>query len=141
MNDIDCLCGDEQNPGYDNPPLKQTHLRPMYFNKTDVAASATAQAITLESDQEGRINRLAVFVYTQAGTGASPAGKIAVVHYTGWLYNNGIKGQKFDSSVDRGKPFEFPVGQGRVIKGWEQGVSGMQVGGKRELVIPLTGVH
>ena len=75
---------------------------------------------------------------TQAGTGASPAGKIAVVHYTGWLYNNGAKGQKFDSSVDRGKPFEFPVGQGRVIKGWDEGVASMKVGGKRTLIIPAS---
>src|SRR5688572_26042739 len=57
---------------------------------------------------------------TKAGTGASPRqGQTAVVHYTGWLYENGAKGKKFDSSVDRGQPFEFPVGQGRVIKGWD----------------------
>jgi peptidylprolyl isomerase len=70
------------------------------------------------------------------GTGASPAGKIAVVHYTGWLYANGAKGQKFDSSVDRGQPFEFPVGAGRVIKGWDEGVATMKVGGERTLIIP-----
>ncbi len=70
------------------------------------------------------------------GAGASPAGKIAVVHYTGWLYENGAKGQKFDSSVDRGQPFEFPVGAGRVIKGWDEGVATMKVGGKRTLIVP-----
>ena len=70
------------------------------------------------------------------GTGASPAGKTAVVHYTGWLYDNGAKSKKFDSSVDRGQPFEFPVGQGRVIKGWDEGVATMKVGGKRTLIIP-----
>lgn len=63
---------------------------------------------------------------------AAVAGKTVVVHYTGWL----LDGAKFDSSVDRGTPFEFPLGAGRVIKGWEEGVSGMNIGGKRELIIP-----
>jgi peptidylprolyl isomerase len=74
---------------------------------------------------------------TTPGTGASPkTGDTCVMHYTGWLYANGQKGQKFDSSVDRGKPFEFPIGVGRVIKGWDEGVSTMKVGGKRTLIIP-----
>jgi peptidylprolyl isomerase len=58
------------------------------------------------------------------------------MHYTGWLYTNGQKGNKFDSSVDRGEPFEFQIGVGQVIKGWDEGVSSMKVGGKRTLVIP-----
>jgi peptidylprolyl isomerase len=71
------------------------------------------------------------------GTGASPQrGQICIMHYTGWLYTNGIKGKKFDSSVDRGQPFEFPIGTGRVIKGWDEGVATMKVGGKRTLIIP-----
>ena len=74
---------------------------------------------------------------TIVGTGASPQrGQTAVVHYTGWLYVNGVKGKKFDSSVDRNEPFEFPVGMGRVIKGWDEGVASMKVGGKRTLIIP-----
>ena len=74
---------------------------------------------------------------TKAGAGASPRqGQTAVVHYTGWLYENGAKGKKFDSSVDRGQPFEFPVGQGRVIKGWDEGVASMKIGGKRTLIVP-----
>jgi len=74
---------------------------------------------------------------TKVGTGASPRpNQTAVVHYTGWLYTNGAKGQKFDSSVDRGEPFEFPVGQGRVIKGWDEGVATMKIGGKRTLIVP-----
>jgi peptidylprolyl isomerase len=73
----------------------------------------------------------------KVGTGDSPKkGQLAVVHYTGWLWENGAKGKKFDSSVDRGQPFTFPVGQGRVIKGWDEGVSTMKVGGKRILLIP-----
>jgi len=71
------------------------------------------------------------------GTGASPkTGQICVMDYTGWLWENGAKGKKFDSSVDRGTPFEFPLGQGRVIKGWDEGVATMKVGGKRLLLIP-----
>ncbi|WP_284694258.1 FKBP-type peptidyl-prolyl cis-trans isomerase [Rhodoplanes serenus] len=71
------------------------------------------------------------------GTGATPRqGQTCVMHYTGWLYENGTKGKKFDSSVDRGRPFEFPLGMGRVIKGWDEGVATMKVGGKRTLVIP-----
>jgi peptidylprolyl isomerase len=74
---------------------------------------------------------------TVPGTGESPAqGQTCVMHYTGWLWVNGAKGTKFDSSVDRGKPFTFPIGVGRVIKGWDEGVASMKVGGKRTLVIP-----
>ncbi|MDH3914523.1 MAG: FKBP-type peptidyl-prolyl cis-trans isomerase [Chromatiales bacterium] len=79
---------------------------------------------------------------TELAAGEGPAiaaGSVAVVHYTGWLYDPAAedgKGRKFDSSVDRGKPFSFPLGAGRVIKGWDEGVAGMQVGGKRRLVIP-----
>jgi peptidylprolyl isomerase len=71
------------------------------------------------------------------GTGASPKpGQTCVMHYTGWLYENGQKGKKFDSSVDRNEPFEFPIGQKRVIGGWDEGVATMHVGGKRTLIIP-----
>ena len=74
---------------------------------------------------------------TKVGTGATPkTGQTCVMHYTGWLYENGAKGKKFDSSVDRGEPFEFPIGTGRVIKGWDEGVATMKVGGKRTLIIP-----
>ena len=74
---------------------------------------------------------------TAAGQGASPAtGQTCVMHYTGWLYKDGVKGSKFDSSVDRGQPFEFTIGVGQVIKGWDEGVATMKVGGKRTLIIP-----
>lgn len=77
---------------------------------------------------------------TVIGDGATAdAGKLVVVHYTGWLYEPGAeedKGAKFDSSLDRSDPFVFPLGAGRVIKGWDEGVAGMQVGGKRTLIIP-----
>ena len=74
---------------------------------------------------------------TKVGTGPMPKpGQICVVHYTGWLYQDGQKGRKFDSSVDRNEPLEFPVGQRKVIAGWDEGVSSMKVGGKRTLIIP-----
>jgi FKBP-type peptidyl-prolyl cis-trans isomerase FkpA len=73
------------------------------------------------------------YVDLVVGTGLeAKAGQTVVVHYTGWLTD----GQKFDSSVDSGKPFSFPLGAGRVIKGWDEGVAGMKVGGKRKLMIP-----
>jgi peptidylprolyl isomerase len=74
---------------------------------------------------------------TQPGTGASPkTGQPCVMHYTGWLYENSTKGKKFDSSVDRNEPFEFKIGVGQVIRGWDEGVATMKVGGKRTLIIP-----
>lgn len=73
----------------------------------------------------------------KVGTGAEAlSGKTVFVHYTGWLDESGNKGKKFDSSVDRGKPFSFNLGAGQVIKGWDEGVAGMKIGGKRRLMIP-----
>lgn len=69
----------------------------------------------------------------EAGDGAvAEAGQTVSVHYTGWLES----GSKFDSSLDRNQPFQFPLGKGHVIKGWDEGVQGMQIGGKRKLTIP-----
>jgi FKBP-type peptidyl-prolyl cis-trans isomerase FkpA len=74
---------------------------------------------------------------TVVGSGATAeAGQHVSVHYTGWLYADGVKGKKFDSSKDRGDPFAFGLGAGMVIKGWDEGVQGMKVGGTRVLVIP-----
>ena len=94
-----------------------------------VPAAANAQTVTTPSGLK--------IIDTKVGTGASPKpGQICVMHYTGWLYENGQKGKKFDSSVDRNEPFEFPIGQKRVIAGWDEGVATMKVGGKRTLIIP-----
>jgi FKBP-type peptidyl-prolyl cis-trans isomerase FkpA len=77
---------------------------------------------------------------TEVGSGAEAVpGTNVTVHYTGWLYDENAAdrhGQKFDSSLDRGEPFTFPLGGGRVIRGWDEGVAGMKVGGKRTLMIP-----
>ena len=74
---------------------------------------------------------------TRVGSGAAavPGGTVAV-HYTGWLWQDGVKGKKFDSSRDRGEPFVFALGTGQVIQGWDEGVAGMKVGGARTLIIP-----
>lgn len=74
---------------------------------------------------------------TVVGKGAEAVtGKKVTVHYTGWLQENGAKGKKFDSSLDSNRPFSFPLGAGMVISGWDEGVKGMKVGGKRTLTIP-----
>jgi FKBP-type peptidyl-prolyl cis-trans isomerase len=89
-----------------------------------------------QSEQGGKlITTPSGLQYTDIVVGKGPApqpGQLAVVNYTGWLED----GKKFDSSLDRGVPFEFRLGQGKVIKGWEEGVSTMKVGGKRKLIIP-----
>jgi len=77
------------------------------------------------------------FIDTVEGSGdAAQTGQHVHVHYTGWLFENGEIGEKFDSSVDRNEPFDFPLGAGWVIKGWDEGVAGMKVGGQRTLIIP-----
>ena len=77
------------------------------------------------------------YIDEKVGTGdVAMAGATVQVHYTGWLYVDGKKGKKFDSSVDRGQPFQFRLGGKQVIAGWDEGVEGMKIGGKRELIIP-----
>ena len=93
------------------------------------AAAAEPGEVTLPSGLR--------IIDTKVGTGATPQkGQTCVMHYTGWLYENGAKTKKFDSSVDRGQPFEFPIGERREIAGWDEGVATMKVGGKRTLIIP-----
>jgi len=74
---------------------------------------------------------------SETGTGEAPkSGQTCVMHYTGWLWENNAKGKKFDSSLDRGRPFSFRLGVGQVIRGWDEGIASMKVGGKRTLLIP-----
>lgn len=100
------------------------------------AAIAFAATVPATAEEMTTASGLKI-IDTEVGAGATPAtGQTCVMHYTGWLYENGQKTTKFDSSVDRGEPFEFPIGTGRVIKGWDEGVATMKVGGKRTLIIP-----
>jgi FKBP-type peptidyl-prolyl cis-trans isomerase len=106
---------------------------------TGFAQTAPATSST-PSSKSGAMPTELKKIDVKQGTGAEAvSGKPVVVHYTGWLYDPAKpdnKGNKFDSSRDRGQPFSFPLGGGRVIKGWDEGVAGMKVGGQRTLVIP-----
>ena len=96
-----------------------------------ITAACVAQSNMNETDSGLK------YIDHQVGDGDEAiAGKTVEVHYTGWLYVDGARGAKFDSSVDRGQPFSFQLGASQVIRGWDEGVQGMKVGGKRELIIP-----
>jgi len=100
-----------------------------------VTAAAAPMAMTATTAQAAAVQ----FKMTDVKVGTGPvaaAGQPVTVNYTGWLYVNGAKGKKFDSSFDHGQPFTFPLGAGAVIPGWDKGVAGMKVGGERTLIIP-----
>jgi len=106
---------------------------------SDNAAVAASDAAVVQTEQSAGVTELQVTDVIKGEGATASAGQDVVVHYTGWLYQPGepdSKGKKFDSSLDSGQPFVFPLGGGRVIQGWDQGVAGMQVGGKRLLIIP-----
>jgi FKBP-type peptidyl-prolyl cis-trans isomerase FkpA len=92
-----------------------------------------------ENAEGSEISELQITDVVNGDGPTAEAGQDVIVHYTGWLYDPSQpdnKGAKFDSSVDRGEPFSFPLGKGRVIRGWDEGFAGMQIGGKRILIIP-----
>ena len=136
-------CGKKQNAetAQQNPPSEQpaeTTPAPPDTTARDAgmtqppAETATAPSTT-GSEKVVTTSSGLKYVDLVEGTGPSPqTGQVAVVHYTGWLKD----GTKFDSSRDRGQPFEFAIGRGMVIKGWDEGVSTMKVGGKRRLIVP-----
>lgn len=103
-------------------------VAPIFTTVIAVAAAAAAPMVLPGGTR-------ATDVKVGSGPEAIP-GQLVAVHYTGWLWQDGMKGAKFDSSRDRGEPFVFPLGAGQVILGWDEGVAGMKVGGKRTLIIP-----
>ena len=103
-----------------------------------LAAAALAQSPASPASAADEPTVLVTDLVPGVGDEALP-GHVVIVHYTGWLYDPAApdhRGRKFDSSRDRGQPLSFPLGAGRVIRGWEQGLPGMKVGGTRRLVIP-----
>ena len=119
--------------------VKRTAAALLLALGTTAPLTAAAQSNTA-AKPEGTMQQTSdglQYIDTVVGTGATAkAGDTVSVHYTGWLYVNGAKGAKFDSSVDRGQPFGFHLGARKVIAGWDEGVAGMKVGGKRTLIIP-----
>jgi FKBP-type peptidyl-prolyl cis-trans isomerase FkpA len=102
-----------------------------------IAALTPAGRSTAADNQVTEMPDGLKYTDVKVGDGATAkAGNKVSVNYTGWLYNNGAKGKKFDSSLDRGQPFQFTLGAHQVIAGWDEGVAGMKVGGKRTLIIP-----
>lgn len=101
-----------------------------------VVGAAAPVAMTATATQAAQQDQFKI-IDVRPGTGAvAKRGEPVTVNYTGWLYVNGAKGKKFDSSFDHGQPFTFALGAGNVIPGWDKGVAGMKVGGKRTLIIP-----
>jgi FKBP-type peptidyl-prolyl cis-trans isomerase len=101
-----------------------------------VVGAAAPVAMTATAAQAAQQDQFKI-IDVKAGTGAvAKPGQKVTVNYTGWLYEHGAKGKKFDSSLDHGTPFTFALGAGNVIPGWDKGVAGMKVGGKRTLIIP-----
>jgi len=101
-----------------------------------VAATPLAARPALAASEATTPDGLRI-IDVRPGIGPVPqAGQTVTVDYTGWLFVNGKKGEKFDSSLDHGEPFSFTLGQGQVIKGWDEGLATMHVGGKRTLIIP-----
>jgi FKBP-type peptidyl-prolyl cis-trans isomerase len=99
-------------------------------------AATTEHMATTAVVSQSSVKALAIKDEKKGSGAVAKSGKVVTVHYTGWLEENGKRGKKFDSSVDRGQPFRFTLGAGQVIPGWDQGLEGMKSGGKREITIP-----
>jgi FKBP-type peptidyl-prolyl cis-trans isomerase len=107
----------------------------MSLQRLFVSATFLVLAAVLSAQAAGEVSGLRI-IDVRPGTGPVPhAGRTVTVNYTGWLFVDGKKGKKFDSSLDRGEPFSFTLGQGQVIKDWDEGLATMRAGGKRKLII------
>src|SRR6266478_2232982 len=116
--------------------MKLMHLKGALAALFFVSLTAPSQAADGAPGKMSELPSGLKYTDSKVGDGATAAaGHKVSVHYTGWLYNNREKGKKFDSSVDRGEPFKFPLGARRVIAGWDEGVKGMRIGGKRTLIL------
>jgi peptidylprolyl isomerase len=121
-------CGGEKKAETEKADAKKTEAADTKAKTPEVSTMTKAKGDTVTTASGLK------YIDIKVGTGASPeTGQTVQVHYTGWLLDNG---KKFDSSKDRGQPFGFPIGKGRVIKGWDEGVGSMKVGGYRQLIIP-----
>jgi peptidylprolyl isomerase len=109
------------------------------MNRTFTLLTLLVVAVAAAAGQAKMITTKSGLRYIDHKVGAgneAVKGATVQVHYTGWLYVNNVRGKKFDSSLDRGQPFSFRLGAGEVIRGWDEGVEGMKIGGRRELIIP-----
>lgn len=121
------LCGSRNNPAGDIRMNRYTPILILFL----LAFCIIMTSCSGNTESELKTNDIILGSGAQAVTGSK-----VTVHYTGWLYKNGRRGKKFDSSLDSGQSFTFTLGAGEVIEGWDRGVEGMRVGGKRELIIP-----
>jgi peptidylprolyl isomerase len=126
--------GNQQAAGGGGNPPKQAEQASTPPAQTQSPAPTSPAGPTPTTEAQTQVLPSGLkYVDLVPGTGASPqVGQMVSVHYTGWL----VDGKKFDSSVDRGQPFQFMLGKGQVIKGWDEGVASMKIGGKRKLIIP-----
>ena len=112
------------------------HAKSIALTTLLVLGAGAPLAMTATAAQAAQQDQLKIIDVKQGTGPVAKPGEPVTVNYTGWLYVNGAKGAKFDSSFDHGRPFTFPLGAGAVIPGWDKGVAGMKVGGERTLIIP-----
>jgi FKBP-type peptidyl-prolyl cis-trans isomerase FkpA len=129
---VGCQKGQETTQAPQAQPAAPAEGETADMSGADPVVAAKALGTVTENEAVTAASGLRYIDVTEGEGAVAKSGDTAVVHYTGWL----VDGTKFDSSVDRGQPYRFPLGAGRVIKGWDEGVAGMKVGGVRKLIVP-----